>query len=59
MEIRMPHYEFLCLDCKRSFDKILALVNYEEGDVVCPNCGSKKVEQRWSAFTAITSKKSA
>jgi len=25
----------------------------------CPHCGSKEVEQCWSAFTAIKSKKSA
>jgi putative FmdB family regulatory protein len=55
----MPHYEFFCRDCKTFFDKLLSLVDYEEGDVVCPRCGSKKVEQRWSAFSAITSKKSA
>jgi putative FmdB family regulatory protein len=53
----MPHYEFFCHDCKRLFSKILSLVDYEKGHVVCPKCGSKKVEQRWSAFTAITSKK--
>jgi len=56
---RMPHYEFFCLECKTFFDKILSLVDYQEGDVVCPHCGSKKVEQRWSAFSAITAKKSA
>ena len=55
----MPHYEFFCHACKRTFSKILTLVDYEEGGVVCPHCGSDKVEQRWSAFTAITSKKSA
>ena len=55
----MPHYEFFCHACKRTFSKILALVDYEEGGVVCPHCGSDKVEQRWSAFTAITSKNSA
>ena len=55
----MPHYEFLCRDCQKSFDKILALVEYEEGEIVCPHCGSKNVEQRWSPFSAITSKKSA
>jgi len=37
----------------------LSLVEYEEGKVLCPSCGSKKVEQRWSTFSAVTSKKSA
>ncbi len=55
----MPHYEFLCHDCKKVFSTILSLVDYEEGEVVCPKCGSTDVEQRWSAFTVITSKKSA
>ena len=55
----MPHYEFFCHDCKKLFSKILSLVDYEKGEVVCPHCGSKNVEQRWSAFTVITSKKSA
>ncbi len=55
----MPHYEFFCRDCKKFFDKILSLVEYEEGEVQCPHCSSKNVEERWSAFSAITSKKSA
>jgi putative FmdB family regulatory protein len=55
----MPHYEFFCLDCKELFSKSLSLVDYEEGEVVCPHCRSRNVEQRWSAFTVITSKKSA
>ncbi len=55
----MPHYEFYCLDCKKPFSKILSLADYEEGEIVCPHCGSKNVEQRWSAFSVITSKKSA
>jgi putative FmdB family regulatory protein len=55
----MPHYEFFCRNCKKNFSKILALVDYEEGGVVCPHCGSYEVEQRWSAFSVITSKKSA
>jgi len=41
------------------FSKVLSLVDYEEGEVVCPHCGRKDVEQRWSAFSTITSKKSA
>ena len=55
----MPDYEFLCLDCKESFEEVLPLIDYEEGDIICPHCGSTNVEQRWSVFTAITSKKSA
>jgi putative FmdB family regulatory protein len=55
----MPHYEYFCPDCKKLFSKILSLVDYEEGGVMCPKCGSKNVEQRWSAFTAITSKNRA
>ena len=55
----MPHYEFFCHACHKLFSKILSLVDYEEGEVLCPNCGSKDIEQRWSAFTALTSKKSA
>jgi putative FmdB family regulatory protein len=55
----MPHYEFFCHECKKLFSKICSIVEYERDRVVCPKCGSKNVEQRWSAFTAITSKKSA
>ena len=42
-----------------SLSQDLSLVDYEEGDVVCPQCHSKNVEQRWSAFSVITPKKSA
>jgi putative FmdB family regulatory protein len=55
----MPHYEFFCLDCHRLFDKILSFTDYEEGEVVCPHCGSKNFEQRWSAFSALTPKTTA
>jgi putative FmdB family regulatory protein len=55
----MPHYEFFCHACKKTFTKILGLVEYEEERVACPHCGSRHVEQRWSAFSVITSKKSA
>ena len=55
----MPYCEFFCHACKKSFSKVLSLVDYEEGEVLCPRCGSREVEQRWSTFSAITSKKSA
>jgi putative FmdB family regulatory protein len=55
----MPHYEFFCHNCKKLFAKILSLVDCQEGEVLCPHCGSKNVEQRWSPFSAIASKESA
>ena len=54
----MPHYEFFCHACKKTFSKV-TLAEYEEGDVLCPHCDSDNVEQSWSAFYAITSRKSA
>jgi putative FmdB family regulatory protein len=55
----MPCDEYFCHACKQLFSKTLSPAEYEEGDVVCPHCGSKEVEQRGSAFAVITSKKSA
>ena len=55
----MPRYEFFCLNCKKLFSRILSLVDYEEGEVLCLHCGSKEVEQCTSAFSAITSRKRA
>jgi putative FmdB family regulatory protein len=55
----MPHYEYFCNACKKTFSKVLTLAEYEEGKVLCPHCGSHKVEQSWSVFYPITPKKSA
>ena len=55
----MSRDEYFCHACKQLFSKTLSPAEYEEGDVVCPHCGSKEVEQRGSAFAVITSKKSA
>jgi putative FmdB family regulatory protein len=59
VEVAMPHYEFFCHGCKKAFSKILTIVRHDKEKIACPYCGSKNVEQRWSAFSAITSKKSA
>jgi putative FmdB family regulatory protein len=58
-EVPMPQYEFYCHACKKVFSKVLSLAEYEKGEAICPRCGSKEVEQTWSAFYVITSKKSA
>ena len=55
----MPNYDFRCLACNKSFSKTLTLAQYDKGKFECPHCRSKKVEQRFSAFYAVTSKKSA
>jgi putative FmdB family regulatory protein len=54
----MPRYEFCCKDCEKPFGVVLSLAEFEKGGVKCPKCGGKKVEQRWAAFFAVTSKKS-
>ena len=55
----MPHYEFFCNACKKTFEKILTMAEHDAEMTTCPHCGSRKVEQRWSAFSAVTSRKSA
>ena len=58
-EVPMPQYEFYCHACKKTFPKVLTLAENEEGEVLCPHCGSDNVEQSWSVFYPITPKKSA
>jgi putative FmdB family regulatory protein len=57
----MPHYEFFCNDCKKIFSKVLTISEHEHDaeKTVCPHCGGHHIEQRWSTFSAVTSKKSA
>ena len=55
----MPQYEFFCNACKKTFSMILTIAEHGKERIACPQCGSENVEQRWSAFSAITSKKSA
>jgi len=54
----MPQYDYFCNACRKEFTQIMTLQEYERSKVACPHCGSKEVEQRWSAFFAVTSKKS-
>jgi putative FmdB family regulatory protein len=55
----MPEYEYFCNDCHESFSKVLTLHEHDSESPRCPKCGSAKIEQRYSAFFAVTSKKSA
>jgi putative FmdB family regulatory protein len=54
----MPRYEFFCEDCKKPFENILTLAEYEKNKIKCPKCGSKRVHQEAAAFFTVTSKKS-
>jgi len=54
----MPSYDYECRDCQERFNTILTLSEYNRGDVKCPKCGGKNVQQVPSAFFTVTSKKS-
>jgi len=54
----MPHYDYLCLSCNKKFSVKMTIKEHDSSRVKCPDCGSEKVEQQWSNFYAITSKKS-
>jgi putative FmdB family regulatory protein len=55
----MPHYEYCCKACKKTFTKDLTMAQHDTEEITCPHCGSRNVEQCWSTFSAVTSKKSA
>ena len=55
----MPTYEYKCQDCHSSFETILTLAVHDREPVACPKCGSKNVQQGFTAFYPVTSKKSA
>ncbi len=54
----MCQYVFLCQDCHKEFTQTLHIAELEKGGVACPHCGSKRVNQLISEFSAVTAKKS-
>ena len=48
----MPIYEYECGDCGRQFEKI---VYPSSGPATCDDCGSSRVEKRYSAFAVVAS----
>jgi len=54
----MPVYDYLCLDCHKSFETVLTLHEHDKENPECPHCGSKNVEQEATAFFAVTARKS-
>ena len=57
-EVPMPLYDYVCLDCHKSFETSLTLNEHDKKNPKCPHCGSKNVQQEAAAFFAVTSKKS-
>ncbi len=55
----MPYYDYYCKSCQKPFSKVLTIDQHEKGRVRCPHCNGSDVEQRYSTFYAVTSKKSA
>ncbi|HEV2352536.1 MAG TPA: FmdB family zinc ribbon protein [Candidatus Sulfopaludibacter sp.] len=54
----MPTYEFVCMECKKTFTRVMSLAEIEKGNAACPHCQSKKTEQKPAAFFAKTARKS-
>ena len=54
----MPVYEYFCRECHKSFEIVLTLEQHEKKRIVCPKCGSRKVQQEMADFYAVTSRKS-
>ena len=53
----MPIREYICTKCGDAFENIE--IDITTGKVVCPNCGSKRVEQVFSVFSSSKSGKSS
>lgn len=54
----MPEYEYSCKECHKKFSVVLTVDQHDHKRIVCPKCGSKKVEQQFTPFYAVTSHKS-
>ncbi len=53
----MPIYEYICLDCKKTFEIVRPMSDSSPKSVVCPRCESKHVERHWSSVFVETSRK--
>jgi putative FmdB family regulatory protein len=54
----MCSYVFHCEDCNKEFTQNLHMSDRDKGEVRCPHCGSQRVGQVVTSFSAVTSKKS-
>lgn len=42
----MPTYDYICLDCKKRFNKFLTYQEYDNAKVTCAHCGSENITRR-------------
>ena len=54
----MPVYDYKCQNCKKKFTLTMTVSQHDKSKTACPKCRSKKVEQQYRSFFAVTSKKS-
>ena len=57
----MPTYEFHCDKCKKNFEQVWSLSEYDKRikqKTKCPSCGSTRVVKTLSMVQVKTSKKS-
>jgi putative FmdB family regulatory protein len=48
----MPIFEYTCRKCGKLFEKLI--LGKSSVEPVCPECGSKRVERKFSAFATAT-----
>lgn len=46
----MPIFEYACGKCGKVFEKLI--LGKTQQELVCPDCGSKQVEQKFSTFSS-------
>lgn len=54
----MPTYEYHCKECGQEFSLFQSMAAHTREGARCPQCGSDRVAQKVSTFTAQTAKKS-
>jgi putative FmdB family regulatory protein len=54
----MPMYEYECKSCGNVFD-LLRNMNQDDSDVVCTQCGAKKVQRKLSVIASVAKSESS
>ncbi|MFP5205044.1 MAG: FmdB family zinc ribbon protein [Acidobacteriota bacterium] len=54
----MSEYVYHCENCNQEFTRSLHMSEHDKGGITCPHCGSQRVQQVVTAFSAVTARKS-